>query len=202
MLPVRGPARPCSPRVGGGLPPVPVVGGLSVVGVHRPQQFSWRGPGVRFRGARCRRRPPLLPVLPGGRGKFLRRASPSFWAGRGWLPRVAWRSTTTCSFSSTPRQEPAPSNTRQQPSAASPRKESTLETPYRLVATVAAPRRDSRVVPAATAAGRRACRDERQPAPPLPPAPRVLEGAGRCGLRRGYLALPSPTFAIRGFDGS
>jgi hypothetical protein len=38
----------------------------------------------RFR--RQRRDLLLPPALPGGRGKFLRRASPSFWAVRGWLP--------------------------------------------------------------------------------------------------------------------
>src|ERR1019366_1360007 len=97
------------------------------------------------------------------------------------------------SFSSTPRQEPAPSNTRQQPSAASPRKESTLETPYRLVATVAAPRRDSRGVPAATAAGRRGCRDARQPAAPLPPAP---------GTRGWFLRRPPPAAVPAGTNGS
>src|ERR1035437_8073779 len=43
------------------------------------------GPRVGFRGARCRGLL-LVPVLPGGRGKFLRRASPS-WAVCGWLPR-------------------------------------------------------------------------------------------------------------------
>src|ERR1035437_6637428 len=40
----------------------------------------------RFR--RQRRGLLLPPALPGGRGKFLRRASPSFWAVRGWLPRL------------------------------------------------------------------------------------------------------------------
>src|ERR1035437_1511247 len=53
------------------------------------------GRGVRSQGARCRwpHRWGLLlvPVLPGGRGKFLRRASPSSWAGaRLAALAVAW----------------------------------------------------------------------------------------------------------------
>jgi len=39
------------------------------------------GPRVGFRGARCRGLLPV-PARPGGLGKFLRRASPSFWAVR------------------------------------------------------------------------------------------------------------------------
>src|ERR1035437_1281942 len=51
-----------------GLPPVPVLSPClpSVA----PGSRGRRGRGVGFRGARCRRRPPLLPALPGGRGKF------------------------------------------------------------------------------------------------------------------------------------
>src|ERR1035437_5219271 len=43
------------------------------------------GPRVGFRGARCRGFLPV-PARPGGLGEFLLRASPPFWAVRGWLP--------------------------------------------------------------------------------------------------------------------
>jgi hypothetical protein len=155
------------------------------------------GRGAWCRGARCRRRPPLLPALPGGRGKFLRRASPS-WAGApGGCPGcglavVVYRAAVShapAQFSSTPEQEPAPA-TPATSSRSPPREETNPGTPYRPVAAVAAPRRESRVVPAAVPPGGRVCPGRtRAPPPPLPPAS-VLECAGRCGLHRGYLALP------------
>src|ERR1035437_10095987 len=69
-----------------GLPPVPVLSPwLPSVA---PGSRGGGGRGVGFRGARCRRRPPLLPALPGGRGKF---SAPGLAVllGRcaGWLPR-------------------------------------------------------------------------------------------------------------------
>src|ERR1017187_1695386 len=62
--------------------PVAVGAGvLSLVAVRLPGSPLGGGPDVRFRGARRFRRVLLLvPALPGGRRKFLRRASPS-WAG-------------------------------------------------------------------------------------------------------------------------
>src|ERR1035441_602155 len=79
MLPVRG---LLSVRWCCGLRPVPSCCPPSPPGGH-----GGGGPGVQCRGARCRRVLLLVPALPAGRGKFLRRASPS-WAGApvGCLP--------------------------------------------------------------------------------------------------------------------
>jgi hypothetical protein len=69
-----------------GPPPVPVLPPwLPSVAPGSP---GGGGRGVGFRGARCRRRPPLLPALPGGRGKF-HVPGLAVLLGRcaGWLPR-------------------------------------------------------------------------------------------------------------------
>src|ERR1035441_6405252 len=114
-------------------------GALSVVALRRLWQPSWRGPGVRFRGARCRGFL-LVPAMPGGRGKFLRRDSPSSWAVRGRLPPVAWLSLLWCStrllFPTPPLNSPA-HRSRRQPQhhlatsshSLSPERKTTLETP-------------------------------------------------------------------------
>src|ERR1035437_2729204 len=71
MLSVRGPAYPLSVCW------CAAAGALFVVARRRPWQPLWRCSWCRVP---CARWLLLLPALPGGRGKFLRRASPS-WAG-------------------------------------------------------------------------------------------------------------------------
>ena len=90
----------------------------------------------------------------------------------GWLPPVArlWSSTGPPSpalplnFSSTQEQD-QPRQHQQQTPAASPKEKSTLETPYRPVAAVAVPRRESRVVLVAVPTGG-PCLPGRTPASP------------------------------------
>ena len=92
-------------------------------------------------------------------------ASPVAWL----LARMWWSSGPL--FPAPPLDSPAlragasPGNTGNNPSAASSRKKSTLETPYRPVAAVAAPRRESRVVLVSSAA-RRPCQQARTAVPP------------------------------------
>src|ERR1035437_1880266 len=163
MLPVRG---LLSVRWCCGLRPVPSCCPPSPPGGH-----GGGGPGVQCRGARCRRGLLPFPALPAGRGKFLRRASPS-WAVGGWLPPVArlWSSTGPPSpalplnLSSTQDQDQTRQHQQQTP-AASPKEKSTLETPYRPVAAVAVPRRESRVVLVAVPTGG-PCLPGRTPASP------------------------------------
>ena len=101
MLPVRGTARfLCAGAAGGrhrcrcsvrGCRPSPLAAVVAVVVV---AGSWWLVPCATYRLPRSfagrfrRQRRGLLPVpaRPGGLGKFLRRASPSFWAVRGWLP--------------------------------------------------------------------------------------------------------------------
>src|ERR1019366_7734430 len=141
-------------------------GALSVVALRRLWQPSWRGPGVRFRGARCRGFL-LVPAMPGGRGKFLRRDSPSSWAVRGRLPPVAWLSLLWCStrllFPTPPLNSPA-HRSRRQPQhhlatsshSLSPERKTTLETPADPLPPLPVPRRGSRVAPVTGHPGGRA----------------------------------------------
>src|ERR1035437_6630281 len=129
------PRRSCSRALAlPGPPPVPVLP-PSLPSV-APGSCGGGGRGVGFRGARCRGLL-LPPALPGGRGKFLRRASPSFWAVRGWLPlgfscgaaehhHLLFRQHTGAGAAS--------KQHRQQTPAASPTKKSTLEAPADLLA--------------------------------------------------------------------
>ena len=112
---------------------------------------------------------------------------PRLWLGCGGLPGCRFpRSRSILQHTGAGASPSNTSNKLSQP----PREETNPGTPYRPVAAVAAPRRESRVVPAAVPPGGRVCPGRtRAPPPPLPPAS-VLECAGRCGLHRGYLALP------------
>jgi hypothetical protein len=117
-----------------------------------------------------------LPTFSGADGRTL----PCLSASRscpcsGGCPRVAWRSTTTCCFSSTRGTGAAARQHRQQLPAASPTKKSTLEAPADLLAALPVLRRESPVAVVAVPPRRR-CLPERTPAPPhLCRLPRVLE---------------------------
>jgi hypothetical protein len=170
--------------------PVAVGAGVSLLGCRpSPRQPSWRGPDGWCRAPRtaCRAVSPGAFAASGGVSYFFRRcqqAGGSFCAGPrrpgpvrqlaaspvAWLLARMWWSSGPL-FPAPPLDSPAlragasPGNTGNNPSAASSRKKSTLETPYRPVAAVAAPRRESRVVLVSSAA-RRPCQQARTAVPP------------------------------------
>ena len=142
------------------------------------------GPGVRFRGARCRRRVLLLlPALPGGRRNFLRRASRAWasapvgchrWPGSGGLPGCYFPRPR--SILQHTREGAAARQHRQQAPATSPRRKAPWKPRADPVAAVAAPRRESSGVVLAVPPGGHASRDGRQRRAPPPASSRVLKG--------------------------
>ena len=133
------------------------------------------GPRVGFRGARCRGFLPV-PARPGGLGKFLRRASPSF-LGRARVGCLPWRGCGAAEhhhllFRQHTGAGAASKQHRQQTPAASPTKKSTLEAPADLLAALPVLRRESPVAVVAVPPRRpRLAGTDASTAPPLPPAP-------------------------------
>src|ERR1035437_2642515 len=119
------------------------------------------------------------------------------WAVRGLAaPAVAWLwCSTGLPFPALPLNSPThrtrsqPRQHRQRASRSLPQKNKHPETPADPLPPLPVPCRESSVVPVAPAGSDRACRDGPQHRTASAACPRVLEGAGRCGLRRGYLAL-------------